>query len=281
MVKITLDMIYQYKNYLISEEKSKATIEKYVHDLLVFCEWLENEPMTKSKALEYKAVLTEKYAPASVNSVLASLNGFFMYNEWFDLKIKNLKIQRKIFCQSEKELTKTEYERLLKAAKNKKNNRIYLVMQTICSTGIRVSELKFITVDAVQTGRTAVKLKGKIRTILLPKELCRLLREYIREKNIESGSVFVTKTGKPIDRHGIWKEMKALCKSAGVAKEKVFPHNLRHLFARTYYTIQKDIVRLADILGHSNINTTRIYTIENGDIHRKQMQRLGLVHMQI
>lgn len=154
-------------------------------------------------------------------------------------------------------------------------------MQTICSTGIRVSELKFITVDAVQTGRTAVKLKGKIRTILLPKELCRLLKEYIREKNIESGSVFVTKTGKPIDRHGIWKDMKALCESAGVAKEKVFPHNLRHLFARTYYTIQKDIVRLADILGHSNINTTRIYTIENGDIHRRQMQRLGLVHMQI
>lgn len=281
MVKITLDMIYQYKNYLISEEKSKATIEKYIHDLLVFCEWLGDERLTKSKVLEYKAVLTDKYAPASVNSVLASLNGFFMYNEWFDLKIKNLKIQRKIFCQSEKELTKTEYERLLKAAKNKKNNRIYLVMQTICSTGIRVSELKFITTDAVQTGRTAVKLKGKIRTILLPKELCRLLKEYIREKNIESGGVFVTKTGKPIDRHRIWKEMKALCKSAGVAKEKVFPHNLRHLFARTYYTIQKDIVRLADILGHSNINTTRIYTIENGDIHRRQMQRLGLVHMQI
>ncbi|NDO20461.1 tyrosine-type recombinase/integrase [Lachnospiraceae bacterium MD329] len=241
MVKITLDMIYQYKSHLISEEKSKATIEKYIHDLLVFYEWLENGLLTKSKALEYKAVLTEKYAPASVNSVLASLNGFFAYNEWFDLKIKNLKIQRKIFCQSERELTKSEYERLLKAARNKKNNRIYLVMQTICSTGIRVSELKFITTDAVQTGRTAVKLKGKIRTILLPKELCRLLKEYIREKNIESGSVFVTKTGKPIDRHGIWKDMKALCESAGVAKEKVFPHNLRHLFARTYYTLQKDI----------------------------------------
>lgn len=277
MVQITIKMIYQYKDYLISEEKSKATVEKYIHDLLVFHEWLGERELTKTELLAYKAILMEKYAPVSVNSAIASLNGFFLYNKWFDLKIKNLKIQRKIFCQSEKELTKAEYERLLKAAKNKKNERIYLVMQTICATGIRVSELKFITVDAVRAGRTVVKLKGKIRTILLPKELCKLLKEYIKEHNIEAGSIFVTRSGRALDRHEIWKSMKNLCESAGVAKEKVFPHNLRHLFARTYYTIQKDIVRLADILGHSSINTTRIYTIENGDIHRQQMQKLGLV----
>ena len=176
--------------------------------------------------------------------------------------------------------TKAEYERLLKAAQDKKNERLYLVMQTICSTGIRVRELKFITVDAVMSGQAQVRLKGKIRTILLTKELCNILKKYIREQKLTSGSVFVTRKGKPLDRFSIWKAMKSLCESAGVEKEKVFPHNLRHLFARTYYSIQKDIVRLADILGHSSINTTRIYTIEDGDIHRRQMQRLGLVRMQ-
>ena len=195
------------------------------------------------------------------------------------MKVKSLKIQRQIFCQSEKELTKTEYERLLKAAKEKKNERLYLLMQTICAAGIRVSELPYITVEAVQNGQAQVKLKGKIRTILIDGDLCRLLKKYIKENKIESGCVFATRNGKPLDRHGIWKAMKALCESAGVAKEKVFPHNLRHLFARTYYSLQKDIVRLADILGHSSINTTRIYTIENGDVHRRQMQRLGLVCM--
>ena len=211
---------------------------------------------------------------------MASLNGFFEFNERYDLKVKNLKVQKQIFCQKDKELTKAEYERLLKAAQEKKNERLYLVMQTICSTGIRVSELKFITVDAVMSGRAQVRLKGKIRMILLTKELCNILKKYIREQKLTSGCVFVTRKGKPLDRFSIWKAMKSLCESAGVEKEKVFPHNLRHLFARTYYSLQKDIVRLADILGHSSINTTRIYTIEDGDIHRRQMQRLGLVRMQ-
>ena len=280
MNEITKRTIEDYKNYLVEEEKSSVTIEKYIRDINTFAEWSDGREITKTLVLEYKNILVQQYAPASVNSVLSSLNGYFGYIERYDLKVKNLKVQRQIFCQSEKELTKAEYERLLKAAKSKKNERLYLIMQTICSTGIRVSELKYIDVNSVMTGQAQVRLKGTIRMIILPKELCQLLKKYIKEKHIASGSVFITRKGQPVDRHSIWKAMKELCETAGVSKEKVFPHNLRHLFARTYYSLQKDIVRLADILGHSNVNTTRIYTIENGSTHRKQMQRMGLVRMQ-
>ena len=276
---ITQTIISDYKNYLINEEKSSVTIEKYVRDVLAFYDWIQDKELTKIAVLEYKATLIENYAPASVNSILSSLNSFFDYNEWYDLKVKNLKVQKQMFCKSETELTKAEYERLLRAAKDKRNERLYLVMQTICSTGIRVSEIKYITKEAVMNGQAQVKLKGKIRTVFIPKELCKILKKYIAEQKIESGPVFVTRTGKPLDRHSIWKSMKELCEMATVSKEKVFPHNLRHLFARTYYSIQKDIVRLADILGHSSVNTTRVYTIENGEVHRKQLQRLGLVKM--
>jgi len=272
--------IENYKNYLIEEEKSAITIEKYIRDINTFISWTEERNITKTVVLEYKQFLIEKFAPASVNSVLSSLNGYFNYIERYDLKVKNLKVQRQIFCKSEKELSKTEYERLLKAAKCKKNERLYLIMQTICATGIRVSELRYIDVNSVKSGQVQVKLKGKIRMVILPRELCAILKKYIREKHITSGCVFVTRNGQPVDRHSIWKSMKQLCETAGVSKEKVFPHNLRHLFARTYYSLQKDIVRLADILGHSNVNTTRIYTIENGEIHRRQMQKMGLVRMQ-
>lgn len=278
-MKILFDQIKEYKTHLINEEKCKATIEKYIRDITVFYEWLSGRELTKELALEYKVQLMENYAPTSVNSILASLNSFFDHNGWNEIKLKNLKIQRRIFCQTEKELTKTEYEKLLQAAKNKKNERIYLVMQTICATGIRVSELSYITAEAVKCGQAQVKLKGKIRMIILNKDLCRVLKKYIQEQGITQGCVFVTRNGKPLDRHGIWKAMKDLCESAGVSKEKVFPHALRHLFAKTYYSLQKDIVRLADILGHSSINTTRLYTIENGDEHRRQMERLGLVCM--
>ena len=199
-----------------------------------------------------------------MNSVLSSLNGYFNYIERYDLKVKNLKVQRQIFCKSEKELTKAEYERLLKAAKSKKNERLYLIMQTICSSGLSVSELKYVTCEAVRCGQAIINCKGKIRMVILPRELCALLKKYIKGKHITSGSVFVTRKGQPVDRHSIWKSMKQLCETSGVSKDKVFPHNLRHLFARTYYSLQKDIIRLADILGHSNVNTTRIYTIEDG-----------------
>lgn len=273
------DQIKQYRNQLINEEKSAATIEKYVRDISAFYAWLGGNELAKEIVLTYKQELIKDYATASVNSAICSLNGFFAYIGRHDLKMKSLKIQRKIFCQGEKELTKAEYERLLKAAKDKKNERLYLIMQTICSTGIRVSELSYITYEAVYSGQAQIKLKGKIRVILLNKDLCRLLKKYMKQQGITNGCVFITKSGKPIDRHAIWKSMKELCDAANVSKDKVFPHNLRHLFARTYYSLQKDIVRLADILGHSSINTTRIYTIETGEEYRKQIERLGLVRM--
>ena len=190
-----------------------------------------------------------------------------------------LKIQKQIFAQNDKELSKTEYERLLDAAKAKSNQRLYLLMQTICSSGIRVSELQYVTIEAIKLRKATINCKGKMRIVILPKELCRMLTEYAKTQKITSGSVFVTKTRKPLDRSTIWKMMKALCESAKVSKYKVFPHNLRHLFARTFYTLQKDIVRLADILGHSSVNTTRIYTMETGEIHRKQIQKLGLLRL--
>lgn len=280
-MKITLQQILQYEEHLINEEKSEVTIEKYIRDIKAFYRWLDNRELTKQIVLEYKSKLVNEYAPASVNSVIAALNGFFTHNEWHGLKVKSLKLQKALFSKTEKELTKQEYERLLKAATSKKNERLNLIMQTICSTGIRVSELKYVTVEAVKQGQAQVKLKGKIRVVMFTKELCRILKKYIYEQRITAGAIFITKTGKPIDRHTIWKSMKMLCETANVAPEKVFPHNLRHLFARTFYGIQKDIVRLADILGHSSINTTRIYTIENGEMHRQQMHRLGLVRMNV
>ncbi|MBR3994614.1 MAG: tyrosine-type recombinase/integrase [Clostridia bacterium] len=279
MKKITQNMVVNFKNFLIEEEKSHATLEKYIRDIYAFREWLGTKLIEKVTVLEYKAYLIENYAPASANSMLSSINSFFEFNEWHDLKVKMLKIQKRIFADKNKELTKAEYERLLDAAKSKKNERLYYLMQTICSSGIRVSELKSITIEAIKARKATIKCKGKMRVVILPKELCKLLAEYAKGQKISSGPVFVTKTGKPLDRSAIWKMMKQLCESAGVPKEKVFPHNLRHLFARTYYTIQKDIVRLADILGHSSINTTRIYTMETGDIHRRQIQRLGLLRL--
>jgi len=277
MKKITEKLIKNFRNYLINEEKSDATLEKYIRDIGAFLAWLCGRGVDKQTVIEYKAYLVENYKPASVNSVLSSLNSFFIYNEWYDCKVKSLKIQKQIFASKDKELTKAEYERLLDAAKSKKNERLYLLMQTICSTGIRVSELRFVTVAAVNTGVASINCKGKLRQVFLPKALCKVLARYIREQKITSGSVFVSRTGKPLDRSNIWSDMKKLCESAGVSKDKVFPHNLRHLFARTYYSLQKDIVRLADILGHSSVDTTRIYTKETGEVHKRQIEKMGLL----
>ena len=277
MRQLTSAQILKFKNYLIEEEKSKATLEKYVRDIEAFRVWIGAKELDKGCVLSYKAYLCEKYATASVNSMLSSINSFFTYLEWYELRVKTIKVQKQIFASNEKELTKNEYERLLTAAKSKSNQRLYLLMQTICSTGIRVSELRFITVEAINRGRAEINCKGKQRCAFLPSELCKILKEYVKEQKIKSGAVFVSKNGNPLDRSNIWSDMKKLCKEAGVSEKKVFPHNLRHLFARTYYTLQKDIVRLADILGHSSVNTTRIYTMETGEIHRKQIQRLGLL----
>ena len=280
MIKIiTDDLIEKYKDFLINEEKASATLEKYMRDIRAFSEWTLGSELNKRKVLDYKEYLIGKFAPTSVNSVLSSLNSFFEFNNWYEMKVKMLKIQKQIFAQKDKELSKTEYERLLDAARAKSNERLYLLMQTICSSGIRVSELQYITIEAIKLRKATINCKGKMRIVILPKELCRMLTEYAKTKKIESGSVFVTKTGKPLDRSTIWKMMKALCESARVSKDKVFPHNLRHLFARTFYTLQKDIVRLADILGHSSVNTTRIYTMETGEIHRRQIQKLGLLQL--
>lgn len=277
MKKITDKIIKKFKEYLIDEEKSKATIEKYIRDLTVFVSWLGGAELNKTMVLGYKEYIISKYAPASVNSILSSLNSFFDFIDEYGLKVKNLKIQKQIFAKNEKELTKAEYDRLLSAAKAEGNQKLNLLMQTICATGIRVSELKYITVEALKDGRADVNMKGKLRVIIIPKELCKMLKKYAAEQKISSGSIFVTKTGRPLDRTNIWKLMKSLCESANVDKGKVFPHNLRHLFARTFYSIEKDIVRLADILGHSSVNTTRIYTMETWEICRRQVQRLGLL----
>ena len=277
MRTITPMQIKKFYTYLLEEEKAAATINKYVHDVEVFIAWMAADVIDKSVVLSYKNYLLEKYSVASVNSVLSSLNSFFSYMEWFDLRVRTVKVQRQIFASSDRELTKSEYKRLLKAAGDKKNERLYLLMQTICASGIRVSELKYVTVEAIRLGQAEINCKGKRRKVFLPNTLCKALKKYAQAQKIKSGTVFITKNGNPLDRSNIWSDMKKLCKAANVSEKKVFPHNLRHLFARTYYSLQKDIVRLADILGHNSVNTTRIYTMETGEIHRRQIQKLGLL----
>ncbi len=274
---ITDKLTENFKTYLYDGEHSANTVEKYLRDIRAFAKRTGAKNLQKSDLLEYKKALCEKYSPQSVNSMISSLNAFFTFAGWYDLKIKTLKIQRRIFADKSKELTKSEYEKLLTSAKNGKNERLYYLMQTIASTGLRVSEIKYVTVEAVKNGEAVIKCKGKIRQIFMPKKLCKMLKGYIKSKNIKSGAVFVSRNGRPLDRSNIWKMLKTLCESANVDKSKVFPHNFRHLFARTFYSLQKDIVRLADILGHSSINTTRIYTMETGEIHRIQLQKLGLL----
>lgn len=274
---ITNKTIKEFENYLYEEERSENTIEKYMRDVTNFHKFMSGRSVGKADVLEYKKSLCEKYAPKSVNSILSSLNALFVFMGWYELKVKTLKIQRRIFADKSKELTKSEYERLLSAAKRKNNERLYYLMQTIASTGLRVSEIKYVTAEAVNCGQADINCKGKIRRIFMPKALCKMLREYMKSRKITAGAVFVTKSGKPLDRHAIWKMLKNICDSAGVSREKVFPHNFRHLFARTFYSLKKDIVRLADILGHSSVETTRIYTMESGTEHRKQLQKLGLL----
>lgn len=275
--KISLELISSYAVSLREQEKSTATIQKYVHDLVVLCDYLADKTLTKSTLIDWKEHLTTEYAAASVNTMLAAANGLFDFYGWDDLKVKPLKIQKSMFCDTDKELTRDEYIRLIHAAEAKGNERLSLVIQTICATGIRVSELEYITAEAVSVGHTEISNKGKRRTIFLPEKLRRLLKKYLQKQERTTGTVFTTKTGKPLNRSNIWRDMKALCESAGVEQGKVFPHNLRHLFARTYYTIEKDLSRLADILGHSNITTTRIYTLESGVVHAQQMERMGLI----
>lgn len=277
MKQITTTKIKKYREYLIEEEKSKNTIDKYMRDINAFTKWIAERDLCKAVILEYKEHLKLSYAAKSVNSILSSLNSFFEFCEWHNLKVKLLKIQKQIFANESKELTKDEYERLLNAALSKGNEKLYLLMQTICATGIRVSELQFITIESLKKRKANIDLKGKMRMVIIPNDLCKTLLKYASEQKITTGSVFISKNGKPLNRSNIWKMMQSLCADANVSKSKVFPHNLRHLFAKRYYSLHKDIVRLADILGHTSVNTTRIYTMETGDIHRKQIQELGLL----
>ena len=275
---LTEKLISEFSRYLKSEEKSQNTLEKYLRDANAFAGFLNGSQVTKEKVITYKnKLLSENYAVRSVNSVLASLNSLFSFLGWQDCKVKSVKLQRQIYCSEEKELSKEEYARLCRAAEKKHNERLNLIIQTICGTGIRVSELKYITVEAVKCGEAVVSLKGKTRSVFIVKELRKKLLRYIAEQNIQSGSIFVTRTGKPISRTNIWREMKSLCDDAGIDPKKVFPHNLRHLFARAFYGIEKDIAKLADILGHSSIETTRIYIISTGAEHRRRMENMRLI----
>ena len=275
---ITAELISAFRKHLNEEEKAAATIEKYLRDVTAFAVYADGGEITKELVIAYKSRLAENdYAPRSINSMLASLNSLFAYLGWSDCKVKSIKLQRQIFCAEEKELTKAEYERLCRTAERKHNERLCLILQTICGTGIRVSELQFITVEAVRKGEATVTLKGKTRSIFIVRDLQKKLLRYMARQKITAGPVFVTRSGNPINRTNIWREMKKLCQEAEVNPEKVFPHNLRHLFARVFYGIEKDIAKLADILGHSSIETTRIYIISSGREHRKLMETMRLV----
>lgn len=276
-LQLKQEQLYKFKTHLEYEERSLATIEKYLHDVQVFYNYVGENTFTKSEVLKYKAHLLTKYTATSANSMLAAINVFFRFCGWYDLCVKQYKIQKSAFCPEEKELTKAEYMRLVQVAKSNSNERLNLIIQTICGTGIRVSELQYITVEAVHKSEAFVNCKGKNRRIFIVAELRKKLLQYIKRHNIKSGAVFVTKNGKPVSRHNIWRDMKALCKDAGVLPSKVFPHNLRHLFARTFYGIEKDIAKLADILGHTSINTTRIYIITTAMEHKRKMENMRLI----
>ena len=272
------EKIESFGKHLVENEKSPATVEKYLRDAGAFVAFLGNRELSREFVLAYKQYIIEKgYAARSINSMIASVNAFLEFLGMPECRVKALKLQRQVFCPEEKELTKAEYLRLVETAKKKGNGRLALLIQTICGTGIRVSELQFITVEAAKRGEAVVRCNGKTRTVFLVKELRKKLLRYCAECGIKTGCIFITKTGKPMNRTTVWREMKNLCRQARVAESKVFPHNLRHLFARTFYGIEKDIAKLADILGHSSIDTTRIYIISTGTEHRRRMENMRLV----
>ena len=275
---LTEERLSAYTRYLHAEERSPGTIEKYRRDTEAFCRWLSGAPVTREQIAAWKAfLLSQHYAPTTITSMLAALNGLFRFLGWDECRARFLKVQRRLFRDASRELTRVEYDRLLEAARARGQERLVLLMETICATGIRVSEVKYITVQAALQGRADIFLKGKIRTILLPGKLCRKLLSWARAQKITSGELFVTRTGRGLTRGQIWSEMKSLCAAAAVEPGKVFPHNLRHLFARAFYRVSRDIARLADVLGHSSIETTRIYLLTTSAEHERTLERLNLV----
>ena len=274
---VTKAAVTTYLQFLKIQEKSKGTLEKYQRELLDLAKYLAGKKVTREDLVVWKEELEKRYSPAGVNGRLVAANGFFSFFGRYDLRLKLLKSQKEIFMREETELTRAEYGRLVRTAERKGKERLSLLIQTICATGIRVSELEFITVEAVKRGRAEVNCKGKRRVIFLPARLQKKLKAYAAKKGISEGVIFAAKSGRPLHRGNIWAEMKKLCKDAEVSPEKVFPHNLRHLFARIFYSLDKDIAKLADMLGHSNIETTRIYIMESGRIHRQKLERMRLV----
>ena len=275
---IMKEHVAKFEQSLKEQEYAEGSIEKYVRDIRNLKKWLRNRPIDKELLVQWKAyLLNRKHQPKTINGMLSSLNCFFKFMGWDELQIKYLKIQRTLFRSTRRELTKSEYLHLIETAISQGKRRLALLMETICATGIRVSEVKYITAEAVREGRTDIHMKGKIRTILIPGRLCRKLQRYAKEQRIFSGELFRTRTGKGVTRRQIWAEMKGLCAEAGVAPSKVFPHNLRHLFARTFYRVHKDVAQLADVLGHSSIETTRIYLISTGAEHARKLERLRLI----
>ena len=275
---VTSKDIASYGRYLRSEERSAGTVEKYLRDVGSFVCWVGDRAVTKELAACWKEqLLSRGYAPVTINSMLAALNGLFRFLGWDEYRIRYLRVQRQMFRDADRELRRSEYDRLLSAAQKLGKARLALLIETICATGIRVSEVQYITVEAARRGRAEISLKGKIRVILLPDKLCRKLLNYAKKQKIASGAIFCTKSGREVSRRQIWAELKGLCRYAGVDKRKVFPHNLRHLFATLFYQAYKDVVRLADVLGHASIETTRIYLLTSGAEHQRQLDRLGLV----
>ena len=276
--RLTPQQIQAYTRHLQLEERSPATVEKYLRDVRAFALWLNGRTISKELTSEWKThLVAQNYAPTTINAMLSALNGLFAFLGWGECRVKFLKIQRRLFRDAARELTRPEYERLLSAARSLGRERLALLAETICATGIRVSEVRYITLEAAAAGKAEIALKGKIRVILLPGKLCRKLQKYARQQKIVSGAIFRTGSGRELGRSQIWAELKGLCRHAGVAPEKVFPHNLRHLFATVFYRACRDIVKLADLLGHSSIETTRIYLLTSGVEHEKQLERLGLV----
>ena len=275
---LTTEQLHSFRAYLRNEERSAATVEKYLCEVTQFFAYLGGSEVTKAAVAEWKEqLLHDGYEPSTVNGKLTALDRFFDFQGWPDCKVKHLKLQRKLFRDDSRELTKAEYERLIETAEGLGKERLALLMESICGTGIRVSEVQYLTVEAAQQGKVEIYLKGKVRTILIPGKLCKKLLKYAKKHKIASGEIFLTRGGKSLSRKQIWAEMKALCKKAGVAPSKVFPHNLRHLFARTFYRVCRDVAKLADVLGHSSIETTRIYLISTGAEHAKTMDMLRLV----
>lgn len=272
------EQLISFRQCLQNEERSQATVEKYLREVRQFAIWLVGAPVAKTAVAAWKEhLLSEGYAPSTVNGKLTALDRFFDFMGWADCKVRHLKVQRRLFRDSDRELSKVEYERLVAAAQSAGKERLALLMEAVCATGIRVSEVRYLTVEAARCGRTEIALKGKIRTILIPGKLCRKLWKYAQKQKITSGEIFRTRGGRGLSRKQIWAEMKAICKKAGVTPGKVFPHNLRHLFARTFYRACRDVAKLADVLGHSSIETTRIYLISTGAEHAKTLDRLRLV----